>query len=91
MKKKNITTPSAGYVFAIAVYVTVTIPSLRIIVALPTEEEALVAHEMRRAQTEAMRVLAAGNTIIMLALGAILVLQVRSAPAHLTRRRSWVI
>ncbi|KAI6164449.1 Shr3 amino acid permease chaperone [Pisolithus thermaeus] len=58
----------AAYVFAVAVYLSVTIPSLRTIVT-PAEVDA------RADRIEAMRVLAAGNTIMMVVLGAILVLQ----------------
>jgi hypothetical protein len=48
--------------------VTVTIPALRTIVD-PLEEDS------RNDRVEAMRILAAGNTIIMFVLGAILALQ----------------
>lgn len=61
---------SASYVFAIAVYVTVIIPSLRTIVT------PVVGVDTREDQIEAMRILAAGNLIIVLLLGGILVLQV---------------
>ena len=59
----------AAYIFAIAVYLAVTIPALRTIVT-PAEVDT------REDRIEAMRVLAAGNTIMMVILGAILVLQV---------------
>jgi hypothetical protein len=59
----------AAYVFGIAVYVTVTIPALRTVVnPVPNVDT-------REDQVEAMRVLSAGNTIIMVILGAILALQ----------------
>jgi hypothetical protein len=50
------------------VYVTVTIPALRTIVDP-------LAEDSRNDRVEAMRILAAGNTIIMFVLGAILALQ----------------
>jgi hypothetical protein len=65
-----ITRVSAGYVFAIAVYITVIIPALRTIVT-PAENV-----DTREDRIEAMRLLAAGNTIVMVILGAILALQV---------------
>lgn len=58
----------AAYIFAVAVYLSVTIPSLRTIVT-PSEADA------RADRIEAMRVLAAGNSIMMVILGAVLVLQ----------------
>jgi len=58
----------AGYLFGIALYLSVTIPALRTIVT-PVEVDT------REDRIEAMRVLAAGNTIITLLLGAILALQ----------------
>lgn len=58
----------AAYVFAISVYLAVTIPSLRTIVT-PVDVDT------RADRIEAMRILAAGNTIMMVVLGAILVLQ----------------
>jgi hypothetical protein len=61
---------AAAYVFAVAVYVTVTIPALRTI-ATP-----VVNVDTREDRVEAMRILSAGNTIIMVILGAILALQV---------------
>lgn len=65
----------AGYIFGIAVYVAVTIPSLRTIV------DPVPDVDTRNDQIEAMRVLAAGNTIIAVLLGAILALQVRASRA----------
>ncbi|KAL4062473.1 Shr3 amino acid permease chaperone [Scleroderma yunnanense] len=58
----------AAYVFAVAVYLTVTIPGLRTMIT-PAEVDT------REDRIEAMRVLAAGNTIMMIILGSILVLQ----------------
>ncbi|RDB20818.1 Secretory component protein SHR3 [Hypsizygus marmoreus] len=58
-----------AYVLGIAVYITVTIPALQTIV---TPLEGVDAYEDR---VEAMRVLSAGNVIIMVCLGAILALQ----------------
>ncbi|KAH7890691.1 Shr3 amino acid permease chaperone [Phlebopus sp. FC_14] len=58
----------AAYIFAVAVYLTVTIPSLRTIVT-PAEVDT------REDRVEALRILSAGNTIMMIILGAILVLQ----------------
>lgn len=62
-------TSLATYVFGIAVYLTVTIPSLRTIVT-PLEQV-----ENRGDQVDAMRVLSAGNIIIIICLGLILALQ----------------
>lgn len=70
----------AAYIFAIAVYLSVTIPALRTI-AIPAEVDT------REDRIEAMRVLAAGNSIMMVVLGAILVLQVStSRKADFSRR-----
>lgn len=60
-----------AYIFGIAVYAGVTIPSLRTIV-IPVPDV-----DTREDRIEAMRILSAGNTIIMILLGAILALQVR--------------
>ncbi|KAG1811396.1 Shr3 amino acid permease chaperone [Suillus subaureus] len=57
-----------GYVFAVAVYLAVTVPSLRTVVT-PVDVDT------RADRIEAMRILSAGNTIMMVVLGAILVLQ----------------
>ena len=59
------------YIFSIAVYITVTIPTLRTIVTPVADVDTL------EDRVEALRVLCAGNTIIMVCLGAILALQVR--------------
>jgi hypothetical protein len=64
---------SVAYVFAISVYITVTIPALRTIV------NPVVGVDTRDDQIEAMRVLSAGNTIMVVLLGAVLILQVRIA------------
>ncbi|KAG2366946.1 Shr3 amino acid permease chaperone [Suillus spraguei] len=57
-----------AYIFAVAVYLAVTVPSLRTIVT-PVEVDT------RADRIEAMRILSAGNTIMMVVLGAVLVLQ----------------
>lgn len=61
----------AAFVFAIAMYISVTIPAIRTVVT-PVEDV-----DTREDQIEAMRVLSAGNTLIMVLLGGILALQVR--------------
>ncbi|KAF8074769.1 Shr3 amino acid permease chaperone [Lyophyllum atratum] len=62
-----------AYVFSIAVYITVTIPALQAIVTpLEAVENTQDAEEDR---VQAIRVLSAGNVIVMVLLGAILVLQ----------------
>ncbi|KAG2141333.1 Shr3 amino acid permease chaperone [Suillus clintonianus] len=58
----------AAYIFAVSVYLGVTVPSLRTIVT-PVDVDT------RADRIEAMRILSAGNTIMMVVLGAILVLQ----------------
>ena len=58
--------------FSIAVYLSVTIPSMRTIV------EPVQGTDTKEDRIEALRVLGAGNTIIIVLMGAILVLQVRS-------------
>src|SRR5882757_3266742 len=52
-------------------YITVTIPSIRTVVT-PVE-----GVDTREDQIEALRVLSAGNTLIMVLLGGVLALQVR--------------
>ncbi|KAF9457195.1 Shr3 amino acid permease chaperone [Collybia nuda] len=59
----------AAYVFSIAVYITVTIPALRTIV-IPVENV-----DTQEDRIEAMRLLSAGNVIIIFGLGGILLLQ----------------
>jgi len=58
-------------VLCVSIYLTVTVPALRTIVT-PLE-----GVDTREDRVEAMRVLSAGNVMIMGGLGAILVLQVR--------------
>lgn len=62
---------AVAYVFALAVYATVSIPALRTMV---TPIKGVDTYED---QVEAMRVLAAGNTIIIVLLIGVLILQVR--------------
>ncbi|KAG2344106.1 hypothetical protein BDR05DRAFT_910796, partial [Suillus weaverae] len=57
-----------AYIFAIAVYLAVSVPSLRTVVT-PVDVD---THADR---IEALRILSAGNTIMMVILGAVLVLQ----------------
>ncbi|OCH91023.1 hypothetical protein OBBRIDRAFT_775931 [Obba rivulosa] len=66
----------AAYVFSVAVYLAVGVPASRAI-ATPLEEHT------REDQIEALRVLSAGNTIIIVLLGLVLVLQ---AGEEYTRR-----
>lgn len=72
----------AAYMFGVVVYLTVTINSLRTIVN-PVENV-----DTRVDQIEAMRILSAGNVIIVACLGFILALQVSacsvilSVPSH---------
>ena len=61
----------AAFVFAAAMYITVTIPAIRTVVT-PVE-----GVDTREDQIEALRVLSAGNTLIMVLLGGVLALQVR--------------
>lgn len=72
---------SAAYVFGIAVYMTVIIPALRTIVT------PIVDVDSREDRIEAMRVLSAGNIIIMFFLVGILVLQVNFHGVYFS---SWV-
>ena len=58
--------------FAISVYLSVGVPACRTI-ANPIE-----GVDTREDQIEALRILSAGNTIIIVLLGAVLALQVRS-------------
>jgi len=58
-----------AYVLCISIYLTVTIPALRTIVT------PVGGVDTREDRVEAMRVLSAGNVLIMVGLGAILVLQ----------------
>jgi hypothetical protein len=61
----------AAFVFATAMYITVTIPAIRTVVT-PVE-----GVDTREDQIEALRVLSAGNTLIIVLLGGVLALQVR--------------
>jgi hypothetical protein len=61
----------AAFVFATAMYITVTIPAIRTVVT-PVESV-----DTREDQIEALRLLSAGNTLIMVLLGGVLALQVR--------------
>jgi hypothetical protein len=70
-EKLNLT---AAFVFATAMYISVTIPSIRTVVT-PIE-----GVDTRQDQIDALRVLSAGNTLIMVLLGGILALQVRETP-----------
>lgn len=63
---------AAANIFSIGVYTGVTIPALRTIVT-PLE-----GIDTREDQIEAAKVLSAGNTIIMVLLGSVLVMQVSS-------------
>ncbi|KIM44905.1 hypothetical protein M413DRAFT_365901 [Hebeloma cylindrosporum] len=72
----------AAYVFAIVVYLTVTINSLRTIVN-PIHDV-----DTREDQVVAMRVLSAGNVIIILALVLILILQGGQEWAYRTEARA---
>ena len=63
---------TVAFVFAIAMYITVTIPAIQTVVT------PVAGVDTRDDQIEAIQVLSAGNTLIMLLLGGILVLQVRS-------------
>ncbi|KAH7922580.1 hypothetical protein BV22DRAFT_1037301 [Leucogyrophana mollusca] len=65
----------AAYIFCISVYIGVSIPSLRTMVT-PLEDES------REDRIEAMRILSAGNTVVMVILGAILALQGGQEYAH---------
>ena len=67
----------AAFVFAISVYLSVGVPACRTI-ATPVE-----GVDTREDQIEALRILSAGNTIIIVLLGAVLALQVRPpSPCH---------
>ena len=63
---------TAAFVFATAMYITVTIPTIRTVV-MPVE-----GVDTREDQIDALRVLSAGNTLTMVLLGGVLALQVRS-------------
>ncbi|OBZ66509.1 Secretory component protein SHR3 [Grifola frondosa] len=59
----------AAYIFSIAVYLTVGIPALR------TVADPIPDVDTRADRVEALRILSAGNTIMIVLLGAILALQ----------------
>ncbi|KAH9946517.1 Shr3 amino acid permease chaperone [Amylocystis lapponica] len=59
----------AAYVFAIAVYLSVCVPSSR------TVAHPVPGVDSREDQIEALRILSAGNTIIIVLLGAVLIMQ----------------
>ena len=79
-------TPTAAYIFALAVYMTVGIPACR------TVADPVPNVDTKDDQIEALRVLSAGNTIIIVLLGGILALQVSmdnpSPPNPIPRRSS---
>ncbi|KAG6919538.1 hypothetical protein DXG01_005128 [Tephrocybe rancida] len=62
----------AAYVFSVAVYLTVTVPALQAIVGLPSVGGTKDDKEDR---VQALRVLAAGNVIVTVCMGAVLCLQ----------------
>jgi hypothetical protein len=66
----------ALFVFAIAIYLTVTITALQAVAGVLTPEEAN-PEGLFEDRVQALRVLSAGNIIIILCLAGILVLQVR--------------
>jgi hypothetical protein len=57
-------------------YISVTVPSIRTVV---TPIEGVDTHQD---QIDALRVLSAGNTLIMVLLGGVLALQVRETPMN---------
>lgn len=73
--------------FSIAVYLTVTIPALKAIVS-PPEAVDSTTPEGEEDKVQAIRVLSAGNIIVIVCLGAILFLQVciLSAGTHMKKR-----
>ncbi|KAI0305946.1 Shr3 amino acid permease chaperone [Multifurca ochricompacta] len=73
----------AAFIFAIAMYITVTVPAIRTVVT-PVE-----GVDTRADQIEAMRVLSAGNTLIMVLLGGILALQGGQEWARRLEAREW--
>jgi hypothetical protein len=74
--KTNLKKLIAAFVSATAMYITVTIPSIRTVVT-PVE-----GVDTREDQIEALRVLSAGNTLIIVLLGGVLALQVRGFKRH---------
>lgn len=75
---------TAAFVFGIMLYTTVVIPGIRT-VAAPIEEDT------REDQVEALRVLAAGNTLIIICLGLVLALQVSVLLPDSNRERTYGI
>ena len=69
------------FVFGVMLYTTVVIPGIRT-VADPMEEET------RLDQTEALRVLAAGNTLIVICLGLVIALQAGQEWARRTEAKA---
>ena len=69
------------FVFGVMLYTTVVIPGIRT-VADPVEEET------RQDQTEALRVLAAGNTLIVICLGLVIALQAGQEWARRTEAKA---
>jgi imidazoleglycerol phosphate synthase glutamine amidotransferase subunit HisH len=69
------------FVFGVMLYTTVVIPGIRT-VADPIEEET------RQDQTEALRVLAAGNTLIVICLGLVIALQAGQEWARRTEAKA---
>ncbi|KAI0331497.1 hypothetical protein GY45DRAFT_1248681 [Cubamyces sp. BRFM 1775] len=65
----------AAYIFSLAVYLTVGIPACR------TVADPVPNVDTHDDQVEALRILSAGNTIIIVLLGAILTLQARALTA----------
>lgn len=65
--------PTVAYIFALSVYLSVGVPASRT-VATPVE-----GVDTREDQIEALRLLSAGNTIIIALLAGVLFLQVRTA------------
>ncbi|KAF8661277.1 hypothetical protein AX16_001378 [Volvariella volvacea WC 439] len=70
------------YVFNVVIYITVTIPGLQTIVMKPEDDES------RALQIDAVRVLAAGNVIMIFGLGGILALQAGQEYARRTDTRA---
>ncbi|OJT09653.1 hypothetical protein TRAPUB_13906 [Trametes pubescens] len=70
----------AAYIFSLAVYMTVGIPACR------TVADPLPDVDSQEDRVEALRILSAGNTIIIVLLGAILALQASRAGEQYARR-----
>lgn len=65
---------TAAYIFSFAVYLTVGIPACR------TVADPIPNVDSEQDRLEALRILSAGNTIIIVLLGGVLALQVRTSP-----------